>query len=135
MDAPSYFEHDADIGVIGRGPTPEAAFESAARAVFAIMAPGARDGAREVQAGFEEADLELALVRWINALLAGAKVDGLALARFELSRDRDHWSGKAWGEPWSADLERGVEVKGATLTELRVARSGDGWDARCVVDV
>lgn len=32
----SYFEHDADVGIIGRGATVEQAFEAAARAVFAI---------------------------------------------------------------------------------------------------
>ncbi len=40
MEQYGYFEHDADIGIIGRGATPEAAFESAAEAVFAIMAEG-----------------------------------------------------------------------------------------------
>ena len=32
-----YFEHDADIGIIGRGTTVEQAFEAAAQAVFAIV--------------------------------------------------------------------------------------------------
>ena len=33
----AYFEHDADIGVIGRGAILEEAFEGAVRATFAIM--------------------------------------------------------------------------------------------------
>ena len=32
------FEHDADIGVVGRGATLEEAFESAAAATFGVMA-------------------------------------------------------------------------------------------------
>jgi SHS2 domain-containing protein len=32
-----YFEHDADIGIIGQGATIEKAFEAAAQAVFAIV--------------------------------------------------------------------------------------------------
>ncbi|MDE2366260.1 MAG: archease, partial [Betaproteobacteria bacterium] len=32
-------------------------------------------------------------------------------------------------------LERGVEVKGATLTMLSVKQAGAIWEARCVVDV
>lgn len=35
----SYFEHDADIGIIGRGVTVEQAFEAAAQTVFAIVTP------------------------------------------------------------------------------------------------
>ena len=34
-----------------------------------------------------------------------------------------------------AGMERGVDVKGATLTMLSVAPTDGGWEARCVVDV
>jgi SHS2 domain-containing protein len=37
-----YFDHDADVGIIGRGPTATAAFEAAADATFALMADPAR---------------------------------------------------------------------------------------------
>ena len=33
----AYFEHDADMGIIGRGASIEGAFENAAAAVFAMM--------------------------------------------------------------------------------------------------
>jgi SHS2 domain-containing protein len=84
---------------------------------------------------FREDDLELALVTWINLLLAHARERGLALGRFALQRDGDVWRGEASGEPWRDALERGTEVKGATLTALEVRRDGRGWRARCVVDV
>ncbi|HET9025387.1 MAG TPA: archease, partial [Burkholderiaceae bacterium] len=84
---------------------------------------------------FSEDDLELALVTWLNLLLAHANAQGLALARFELARDGPRWLGVAWGERWHPGLERGTQVKGATLTALAVRRHGDGWEARCVVDL
>ena len=131
-----YFDHDADVGVIGRGATLEEAFESAARATFAIMSDLAavRD-ASAIRLEFEEADCELALVRWLNQLLGLAHERGLALARFWIERDGVLWRGGAAGEPWRAGLERGVEVKGATLTMLAVKQTPAGWEARCVVDV
>lgn len=132
----AYFDHDADIGVIGRGATLEAAFESAAAATFAVMVdPSTVRPSRSVALDFEEADVEIALVRWLNALLGAAREDDLALANFRLERDGVRWHGSAAGEPWHAGLERGVEVKGATLTMLSVARTAAGWEARCVVDV
>lgn len=133
----SYFEHDADVGVVGRGATLERAFESAAEATFAIMAePGSLRESLEVAVSFVEDDVELALVQWLNALLGAARERGVVFRRFALSRDGSHWNGRAWGEPWRADLERGTEVKGATLTMLSV-RQADGarWEARCVVDL
>lgn len=131
-----YFDHDADTGVIGRGDTIEAAFVQAAQATFALMCDPARVAARErFEVEFEEADPELALVTWLNELLAQANVRRLALARFELTRSGSRWRGAAWGEPWHAGLARGTQVKGATLTALAVVERPGGWEARCVVDL
>jgi SHS2 domain-containing protein len=131
-----YFDHDADVGVFGRGATIEQAFENAARATFALMWEP-RDVAMrdEVEVAFEEADNELALVTWLNALLGQAAARHLALADFTLARDGDRWRGRARGESWRDDLPRGTGVKGATLTALSVRPVDGGFDARCVVDV
>lgn len=131
-----YFAHDADIGVVGRGATVEEAFANCARAVFAISAsPAAVQEVEQFEVEFEEDDLELALVTWLNLLLPEARCRGLALCRFALERDGHRWHGAAWGEPWRPGIERGVEVKGATLTMLSVRQADGAWEARCVVDV
>lgn len=131
-----YFDHEADIGVVGRGETVEQAFENAACAMFAIMADvSAQECEQRVSVSFVEEDIELALVTWLNRLLAEARPRGLALGRFALRREGNAWHGEAWGIPWSEIVERGTEVKGATLTMLRVERNGESWEARCVVDV
>lgn len=131
-----YFEHDADIGVIGRGATLEEAFEGAAEGMFAIMVNAAQ--VRELVQfafAFVEEDVELALVTWLNRLLAEARQRDLVLGRFQLKRANGQWQGTAWGAPWDANMERGTEVKGATLTMLRVEQIDGTWEARCVVDV
>jgi protein archease len=131
-----YFEHDADVGIVGRGATLEQAFVSGAEAVFSLITRIEDVQPRErVRVQFEEADAELAFVTWINQLLGHAHENGLVLGKFELERDGSHWRGGAWGEPWRAEMERGVDVKGATLTMLSVAQREGGWEARCVVDV
>ena len=131
-----YFEHGADIGVIGRGPTLEEAFEQAAAAMFRIMAD--RTGlpiTTDVSVSFEETDTEIALVQWLNALLAEAQIEHLIPVEFHIERNGAAWHGVARGERWSAAMKRGVEVKGATLTMLSVRHDERGWEARCVVDV
>ena len=131
-----YFEHEADIGVAGRGATVEAAFVAAAQATFAIMCPPARvEPVARIDVAFDEDDVEIALVTWLNLLLAHARERGLALGAFALRREAGRWIGEAWGEPWSAKHDRGTEVKGATLTMLSVREGPAGWEARCVVDV
>jgi len=84
---------------------------------------------------FEESDLELALVVWLNLILAKAREFGMVFSHFYLQRQNDHWHAKAAGEKWRDGLERSVEVKGATLTMLAVKQIGPIWESRCVVDV
>ena len=131
-----YFEHEADIGIIGRGPTQAAAFESAASAMFAIMAePATVQHQISVQFEFEEADPEFALVTMLNRLLAEARLQRAVFSTFNVTQNGLRWKVEAYGEPWSEELERGTEVKGATLTMLSVRHLEFGWEARCVVDV
>jgi SHS2 domain-containing protein len=130
------FEHGADIGIYGRGPDAPAAFCRAAEAMFALMTDlDAVEPREAIGVEFVEADLEFALVKWLNLLLAHAADRGLVFARFELAREGEWWTGTARGEPWREGLERGTGVKGATLTMLSVRHVGGTWDARCVVDV
>jgi SHS2 domain-containing protein len=130
------FEHGADFGIFGRGARIEDAFREAAEVMFGLTTDLAGVSPRDkIAFEFHEDDVEFAFVRWLNLLLSHAADRGLALGRFELERDGDHWKGTAWGEPWHDGLERGTGVKGATLTMLSVKQEGGAWDARCVVDV
>jgi len=132
----SYFEHDADMGIIGRGITIEQSFEAAAQAVFAIITN--LEGVQPntvVTIEFEETDLELALVIWLNLILGKARELGMVFSRFHIRHHDNQWSAEVLGEKWHDGMERGVEVKGATLTMLSVKQVGSIWEARCVVDV
>ena len=61
----------------------------------------------------------------------------MLFSTFEVTISGHHLDGEMSGE--HVDPQRhqpAVEVKGATYTELRVARTEDGrWLAQCVVDV
>lgn len=132
----SYFEHDADMGIIGRGMTVEQSFEAAAQAVFAIITNlEAVQPVIAVAIEFEETDLELALVIWLNLILGKSRELGMVFSRFHIQHQDNQWRGKVLGEKWHDGMERGVEVKGATLTMLSVKQIGPIWEARCVVDV
>jgi SHS2 domain-containing protein len=76
-----YFDHDADIGIIGREATLEAAFVAAAEATFALMSDLSHIRADVcIRGEIEEDDPELALVKWLNELVGTAWAEGLALA-------------------------------------------------------
>jgi SHS2 domain-containing protein len=131
------FDHAADIGVLGEGRTLEEAFAGAARAMFSVMVDLAGVEPREsVEISCEASDRELLLVAWLNALLAEADLRGMVFVDFDVRFEDGALAGTARGERFDAGRHvPGVEVKGATLTELKVAREGGLWRAQTVVDV
>ena len=132
----NYFDHDADIGIIGRGDSLEESFVEAAKSMFNLMTDLSRIHVKiTVNLEFEEADIELAFVTWLNLLIANAQADNLVFSQFQINRIGNLWQGKAQGEAWRDDLERRIEVKGATLTMLSVKQTDSKWEAKCVVDV
>lgn len=136
LNSKNYFDHDADIGIIGRGNSLEECFVDAAKTLFALMADLSHIKPKElISFEFEEADIELAFVIWLNLLIAKAQVDNLIFSQFQLTKKNNIWKGKAKGEKWRDDIERGIDVKGATLTMLSVKQTNNTWEAKCVVDV
>jgi len=132
-----HFEHGADIGVRGFGPSIARAFEQAALAMTAVITDPAGVHPREaVEIRCEAPDDELLLAQWLNALVAEMAVRRMLFSRFEVQIDGHRLTGRALGEPTSvARHQPAVEVKGATCTALRVAPADGGWLAQTVVDV
>ena len=136
-----HFEHGADIGVRGFGATKAAAFEQAALALIAVITDPAEVHALQVvPIACEAPDDELLLAAWLNAVVYEMAVRRMLFGRFEVVLDGTRLAARAHGEPTDVRRHRpAVEVKGATLTALRVARSDDaggkGWLAQTVVDV
>jgi tRNA nucleotidyltransferase (CCA-adding enzyme) len=133
-----HFAHEADIGVRGIGTSKEEAFEQAAVALTAvILEPQELTGEEVVEVACEAPDDELLLVDWLNALVYQMATRRLLFGRFEVQIDGHRLHARAWGEPIDvARHQPAVEVKGATLTCLRVGQeAGGAWVAQCVVDV
>ena len=133
-----HFPHQADIGVRGIGASKAEAFEQAALALTAVITdPQALSPGEKVEITCEDADDELLLVDWLNALVYEMATRKLLFGRFEVRLTGHRLDGRAWGE--KIDVARhqpAVEVKGATLTCLRVGQNpGGAWTAQCVVDV
>lgn len=128
----------ADIGVRGIGPTIEAAFEQAALAMCAVVTDPALvrpDILFEVHCSASEN--EFLLVDWLNALVCEMSAHRMIFSQFKVTISGRNLYGKAWGEAASPERHHpAVEIKGATLTELKVFCNADGvWTAQCVADV
>lgn len=132
-----HYEHAADLGVRGFGPTLAQAFEQAALALTAAVTdPCAVHPLQRVEISCEAPDAELLLAGWLNALVYEMATRRMLFSRFSVDIHDMGLKAEAWGE--LIDVARhhpAVEVKGATFTTLRVARQDDGWVAQTVVDV
>ena len=132
-----HFEHGADVGVRGCGATVAEAFEQAALALTAVVTDPAVVRPLEcVELSCEAPDNELLLAEWLNAIVYEMATRRMLFSRFAVRLQSDGLTAEAWGEPVDVARHRpAVEVKGATYTQLRVAREGGGWLAQTVVDV
>lgn len=133
-----HFDHGADIGVRGFGPTKASAFEQAALAVTGVVTDPQAVMLREtVPILCEAADDELLLAAWLNAIVCEMDCRRMLFGRFHVVIENGRLTGTATGERTCVERHRpAVEIKGATYTALRLARTDDGgWLAQTVVDV
>ena len=133
-----HFDHMADIGIRGCGETIESAFEQAATALTAVITdPTTVLPSEEIRIRCKAPDTELLLVDWLNALIYEMAVRKLLVCHFSVRITGSVLQATVIGEPIDRLRHQPtVEVKGATYTELRVARENDGsWLAQCVIDV
>ena len=132
------FPHGSDIGVRGFGGSVAEAFANAAMALTSVAtAPELVRPRQRVEIACAAPDREILLLDWLNQLITRMSADRLLFGRYEVEVEHDRLTAVAFGEPIDrARHEPAVEVKGATLTGLRVARDPDGrWRAECIVDV
>ncbi|MBI1423505.1 MAG: archease [Gammaproteobacteria bacterium] len=133
-----HFEHGADIGVRGCGPTLATAFEQAACALTAVVTDLDKVAATEAVAlACTAPDHELLLTDWLNALIYEMATRQMLFSRFEVTIEDHQLRATAWGEPVAVSRHHPVvEIKGATYTALAVEQESPGrWCAQCVVDV
>jgi tRNA nucleotidyltransferase (CCA-adding enzyme) len=132
-----HFPHGADVGLVGFGPTKAEAFRQAAIALTAVVTDPARvNPVSSIQFECRAPSDELLLVEWLNTLIYEMAVRSMLFGAFAVRVDDGVLTATAGGEPVDPDRhEPAVEVKGATLTALRVTPVAGGWRAQCIVDV
>ena len=133
-----HFDHEADIGVRGVGPTLAQAFEQAALAMTAVIVdPATVAGTQAIEIAVSASDREMLLVEWLDALIYEMATRKMLFRRFRVEIHDHALRAEAWGEPIDvARHQPGVEIKGATYTTLSVHQDEQGnWHAQTVVDV
>ncbi|HAZ12706.1 MAG: hypothetical protein A2X86_11085 [Bdellovibrionales bacterium GWA2_49_15] len=131
------FSHDADIGIRGFGKTMEEAFATAVLALTAVVTdPHNVSPQIKLNLKCEEADAELLFFDWINTVIYEMDTKNLVFADARVHIKNSVLEGELWGEIVTPEKhDPATEIKGATMTELKVGKINGGWIAQCVVDV
>lgn len=139
MRQPRYVstEHTADIGLVAYGDAPKEAFENAAFGLFDLMVDLSDvTETEEIGLRVEADDTAGLLVAFLNELLFIFETRRLVLTRFEIVdwNEETNLSAKAWGAPLSTQEPR-EQVKACTYHDVRVERTGEGYEAEVLLDV
>jgi SHS2 domain-containing protein len=131
----------SDLSFVALGPTVEAVFVAAGEAFLAatVEEPQTVERRERRSVVLEEPDLELLLVRFLNELVYLRDAEELLLhpQHVEIVSDGSvELRAELAGE--RIDRRRHAlasDVKAATVHELRVAKTSDGWTATATLDV
>lgn len=131
-------EHTADKGIRAFGNTPGQALETAAYAMFSLMAELERyEPEQTLEIAVEGQDAQMLLHAWLSELLFGFEVDGLLPVDFEVT-EFEEWRLKAKiaARRIGPDIQwLGSAVKAVTFHELKFERLDGNWVAQAIVDV
>lgn len=132
-----HFPHDADIGIRGIGNNLEKAFEMAGLALTAVVtSPDKVEPSIKIKIECRETDIELLFLDWINALIYEMDTRRMVFSQFKVRISDNLLTAEIAGETVdSKKHDPAVDIKGATMTELKVAKIDNHWTAQCVVDV
>lgn len=131
-------EHTADKGIRAYGDTPERALESAAYAMFSLMAElDQYQPQQTLQIATEAPDAESLLHSWLSELLYSFEVEGLLPVEFRVE-EFGKWRTRAEVavRQIGPDVKwLGSVVKAVTYHELKFEELDGEWVAQAIVDV
>lgn len=137
IDRYRFIEHTADLGLEVESSTLAGVYETAGRALFDLVAPGAGSAEIPFSVESEGGDRVELLVNFLNDLLFHFEVEGLLFRTFETQRlGGARLVMEARAEPLEGREDRvHTVVKAATHHRAEVERKGKGWRAVVFFDL
>jgi SHS2 domain-containing protein len=132
-------EHTADVGIRVKGKDLEGLFENTALAMFDIIAEKAADKEPSRIEKFlieqKASNLEELFVNWLNELLSLSATKEKIFCEFKFRNlDERNLEAEALGCNIK-DYKINTEIKAATYHELKLEKTGSGWQAEVIFDV
>ena len=130
-------EHTADIGVRVKAADLKGLFETAALAMFDIMAETKNQEAekKQIRIRLKADDLEELFIDWLNELLSQSATKELIFSDLKITKlEKNNLEAIASG----GDIKNyriNSEIKAATYHQLKLQQLKSGWQAEVILDV
>jgi SHS2 domain-containing protein len=136
----TYFDHEADLGIIAEGRTLEEAFEEGAQAMLDAICEHQGKKEEEFSIRLNAQDLESLWIDFLNELLAQMDIQEIFLSsckvkKINMNKGVCNLEGKAYGFPRSNRVTRKSEIKAATYCQVKVIQKINACKVRCVLDL
>ena len=131
------FSHTADIGVRVYGKDVKELFENAAFAMFDIIADIENISGDTLETFYLEApSQEELLITWLDELLFSFYTKQLIFFKFQIDElDGTRLKATAFARPVGANRNRlKTEIKAATYSDLKIKKSGGGYQVEIIFD-
>jgi SHS2 domain-containing protein len=132
------FDHTADLGLQARADSLAELLEALAEGLADVICPRGQVAAyKTVDLAVEAEDVEALTVDFLSAVLSAIQTRRFAVAACRVREaDEARAAGELVGEPLDPGRhEVATEVKAVTYHMLRVAREGEQWTGRVILDL
>ncbi len=132
------FEHTADVGLQGRADSLGELFEAMGEGLAEVICPRRSvKKQKTLKIRTESENVEALLVDFLGDLLGLFNLEKFLVAGVKVERiDETSVAAEVTGEPYDpARHELADEIKAVTYHQLKVAREGDEWTGRVILDV
>ena len=133
-----YLDHTADVGLSARADTREELFEALAEGLADVICARESVAKRDAHSVLVRSDdLESLAVDFLWRVMTIIQDDAFAVAEVRVTRmSETDIEAELLGEPYDPDRhEYGSEVKAVTWHELKIAREGQTWVGRVILDL
>lgn len=129
----AFEEHVGEVRLRVEASTLAGVLEEAARALCELVHGEAADGHDSLHVSVRATDREALLVDWLNEIIYQSETRKIAVVDAQVDRvdDRELEATLHVAEPQAIR----TAVKAATMHDVEVAQTRDGWTARVVLDV
>ena len=132
------FDHTADVGLAARADTLGELLEALAEGLCDQLCPRGQVAPSERRRiAVQAEDVEALAVDFLSQVLWAVQTDRFAVAAVQVGQcDETSAAAELTGEPYDPDRHELIgEIKAVTYHQLKVAREGDGWVGRVILDL